>query len=90
MNDKIVWITGASSGIGEATALRFAKEGWKVAVSARRVELLNKLAENENIYSYPLDITDTIKIKVLVSPPNTPDISETCKALLGSPFCAIV
>ena len=52
MNDKIVWITGASSGIGEATALRFAKEGWKVAVSARRVELLNKLAENENIYSY--------------------------------------
>ena len=41
MNDKIVWITGASSGIGEATALRFAKEGWKVAVSARRVELLN-------------------------------------------------
>ena len=63
MNDKIVWITGASSGIGEATALRFAKEGWKVAVSARRVELLNKLAENENIYSYPLDITDTIKIK---------------------------
>ena len=38
MNDKIVWITGASSGIGEATALRFAKEGWKVAVSARRVE----------------------------------------------------
>ena len=51
MNDKIVWITGASSGIGEATALRFAKEGWKVAVSARRVELLNKLAENENIYS---------------------------------------
>ena len=63
MNDKVVWITGASSGIGEATALRFAKEGWKVAVSARRVELLNKLAENENIYSYPLDITDTIKIK---------------------------
>ena len=63
MNDKVVWITGASSGIGEATALRFSKEGWKVAVSARRVELLNKLAENENIYSYPLDITDTTKIK---------------------------
>ena len=56
MNDKIVWITGASSGIGEATALRFAKEGWKVAVSARRVELLNKLAENENIYSYLISI----------------------------------
>ena len=46
MNDKVVWITGASSGIGEATALRFAKEGWKVAVSARRVELLNTPAGN--------------------------------------------
>ena len=35
MNKKI-WITGASSGIGKALAIRFANEGWKVAVSARR------------------------------------------------------
>ena len=49
--------------MGVSLLYHLAKEGWKVAVSARRVELLNKLAENENIYSYPLDITDTIKIK---------------------------
>ena len=35
-NQKKIWITGASSGIGKALAERFALEGWKVAVSARR------------------------------------------------------
>ena len=56
MNKKTIWITGASSGIGEATARKFAKEGWKVIVSARRVELLDKLSSDENIFSYPLDV----------------------------------
>ena len=63
MNKKTIWITGASSGIGEATAIKFAKEGWKVIVSARRVELLDKLSVDENIFSYPLDVTDSDKAK---------------------------
>ena len=63
MNKKIIWITGASSGIGEATAIKFAKEGWKVIVSARRVELLDKLSIDENIFSYPLDVTDQVQTK---------------------------
>jgi NAD(P)-dependent dehydrogenase (short-subunit alcohol dehydrogenase family) len=29
-----IWITGASSGIGKALAIKFANEGWKVAISA--------------------------------------------------------
>ena len=37
---KKVWITGASSGIGRATAEKFSKEGWQVAVSARRKEMV--------------------------------------------------
>ena len=41
---KNIWITGASSGIGRTTALKFANEGWKVAVSARRKELLEELS----------------------------------------------
>ena len=60
---KKIWITGASSGIGKALAEKFAKENWKVAVSARREDLLKELAQNENISSFPLDVTDEQKIK---------------------------
>ncbi|MDC0903482.1 SDR family NAD(P)-dependent oxidoreductase [Pelagibacteraceae bacterium] len=56
-NQKKIWITGASSGIGKALADKFASEGWKVAVSARRKEILSEMAKNENIFSYPLDVT---------------------------------
>lgn len=62
-NQKKIWITGASSGIGKAVAEKFAREGWKVAVSARRKELLELLAKNENIFSFPLDVTDRNQIK---------------------------
>ena len=57
-NQKKIWITGASSGIGKALALKFAKEGWRVAISARRKELLDELAQDDNIFSFPLDVTD--------------------------------
>ena len=61
---KSIWITGASSGIGKALAIKFANEGWQVAASARREDLLNKIAEsNENISSFPLDVTDSEKCK---------------------------
>ena len=56
-NQKKIWITGASSGIGKAVAEKFAAEGWMVAASARRQEILNKMAENQNILAYPLDVT---------------------------------
>ena len=62
-NQKKIWITGASSGIGKAVAEKFAKENWKVAISARRTELLNELAKNKNIFSYPADVTDSVKIQ---------------------------
>ena len=59
---KKIWITGASSGIGKAVAEKFANEGWKVAVSARRKELLDELAKNPNIASFPLDVTNRDQI----------------------------
>ena len=63
MNNKSIWITGASSGIGKALALKFAKEGWKVAISARRENLLNEISQsNENIIPFPLDVTDSEKV----------------------------
>ena len=60
-NQKKVWVTGASSGIGKAVAEKFAKENWKVAISARREELLNDMAKNSNIFAYPMDVTDQNK-----------------------------
>ena len=71
-NQKKIWITGASSGIGKAAAEKFAKEGWKVAVSARRKELLDELAKDQNITSFPLDVTNRDQInKVFKSILNT-------------------
>ena len=58
MVNKKIWITGASSGIGKALAEKFALEGWKVAISARRKEILDQMAKDTNISSYPLDVTD--------------------------------
>src|SRR5882724_9465857 len=45
LSGKIALVTGASSGIGEATALALAAEGARVAIAARRVQRLNDLAE---------------------------------------------
>jgi short-subunit dehydrogenase len=62
--NKNIWITGASSGIGKALAIKFANEGWKVAASARRENLLKELnQENENIHPFPLDVTNTDQCK---------------------------
>ena len=61
---KVIWITGASSGIGRALAIKFVNEGWIVAASARRELLLNELNKKyPNIYSFPLDVTDSKKCK---------------------------
>jgi len=67
MNDKkVIWITGASSGIGRSLALKFANNGWMVAASARRENLLQKLHnENENIHSFPLDVTNSEQCKTV-------------------------
>ena len=50
MNKKTIWITGGSTGIGKALAIKFASEGWNVAISARRENLLREISDNnENI-----------------------------------------
>ena len=61
---KVIWITGASTGIGKALALKFAKNDWIVAASARRENLLKELNEkNSNIYPFPLDVTNIAQCK---------------------------
>ncbi|MEX0923060.1 MAG: SDR family NAD(P)-dependent oxidoreductase [Rhodovibrionaceae bacterium] len=61
--NDVVWITGASSGLGRALALRFARAGAAVAASARDAAALQALSnEAENlrgsIAALPLDVTD--------------------------------
>ena len=61
MNKKTIWITGGSTGIGKALAIKFANEGWNVAISARRESLLEEIAENhQNINTYVLMMPDIL------------------------------
>jgi short-subunit dehydrogenase len=52
MKDKVVIVTGSSSGIGLATATKFAKMGAKVILAARSYELIRSVAENFNASGY--------------------------------------
>ena len=64
MNKKTIWITGGSTGIGKALAIKFANEGWNVAISARREQLLEEISNKyENISSFPLDVTNKSNCK---------------------------
>ena len=55
LEDKTAVVTGASSGIGAATAHTLAEAGARVAVGARRVE---QLPDREGFYAFDLDVTD--------------------------------
>jgi short-subunit dehydrogenase len=61
--DKIVWITGASSGIGEALAYALARQGAKLVLSARRESELNRVADACRLFGsmthvMPFDMID--------------------------------
>lgn len=57
---RVAVVTGASSGIGEATAIRLARAGMTVIAAARRNDRLQELADRHpNIHPYVLDVTDT-------------------------------
>jgi NADP-dependent 3-hydroxy acid dehydrogenase YdfG len=64
LKGKIVFVTGASSGIGAATALAFAGEGAKLLLAARRTDKLSEVAAEAiergatTVYSIPLDVRD--------------------------------
>jgi NAD(P)-dependent dehydrogenase (short-subunit alcohol dehydrogenase family) len=56
---RVVWITGASTGIGAEVAKQLAQAGVVVATSARKVDaLVDNAAGRPNIRPYPLDVTD--------------------------------
>ncbi|MGI9451734.1 MAG: SDR family NAD(P)-dependent oxidoreductase [Geminicoccaceae bacterium] len=68
---RLVWITGASSGIGRALALHMASLGDRVAVSARGEAELQALAREAegspgSIHVHPLDVTDAVDCEAIV------------------------
>lgn len=54
---KTIFITGASSGIGKATAILFAKQGWNVAATMRNPQNETELGQYPSIKVYALDVT---------------------------------
>ena len=72
--NKIIWISGASTGIGKATAIKFVKENWKVAASARdqkkltdlKKEILNKYGKSK-LWIFKCDIRERKQVERTVS-----------------------
>lgn len=70
--DGIDWVTGASSGIGRALALKLAREGRSVVASARDAKALDSLSAEADglpgrILALPLDITDSAAVDAAVA-----------------------
>ena len=68
LNGKVVWVTGATGAIGRQIALGFAREGARVAASARTPDALAALVDEINAgggdaMSVPLDVTDAAAVK---------------------------
>lgn len=64
--NQTIFITGASSGLGKATAKFFAAKGWSVVATMRNPEKETELTQIKNISILPLDITNLAQIKYTV------------------------
>ncbi|GGB96999.1 SDR family oxidoreductase [Dyadobacter sediminis] len=63
---KTIFITGASAGIGKATAKFFAAKGWHVIATMRKPENEKELNLLENVTLLPLDVNDPVQIRKTV------------------------
>jgi NADP-dependent 3-hydroxy acid dehydrogenase YdfG len=68
LGDKVAVVTGASSGIGEATARRLAGEGARVVLAARRTDRIQTLArELEEAIAVTTDMRDPEQVRALIA-----------------------
>ena len=90
---RVALITGASAGIGEATARVFADAGMRLALCARRADRLERLAgelraRGAEVAVFPLDVTDAAAVRGMVEPWRPASARWTCSSTTpaaGSP-----
>ncbi|QUS55074.1 SDR family NAD(P)-dependent oxidoreductase [Pseudovibrio brasiliensis] len=85
-HQKLVWIIGASSGIGASLAQLYAQSGWRVAVSARNEQKLKELAQDAIQFDVvPLDVTDSGQVAAVIQQfhdaGKLPDLTVYCSGL---------
>jgi hypothetical protein len=80
LGGKIVLVTGASSGIGQATARAFAEQGARLLLCARRLDKLTELSATldkaEDVYTFRLDVRDRAAVEATLA-----DLPEEWKAV---------
>ncbi len=73
LQGKIVFITGASSGIGRATAIAFAREGSRVLLCARRLDRLEELQQTlissgaQSVHIFKLDVQRRVEVETAIA-----------------------
>lgn len=78
MTPRTAVVTGASSGIGAATARLLAQDGWKVIVGARRIDRLEELAAQIGGTAHVLDVTDQASVDAFC------DVVDECHLLVNN------
>ncbi|MBW1817664.1 MAG: SDR family oxidoreductase [Deltaproteobacteria bacterium] len=88
---ETVFITGATSGFGEACAQRFAKEGWKLVLAARRTERLlalqKQLGGKSSVCVTTLDVRDPDAVRTALE--GLPDAFQSIDVLVNNAGLAL-
>ena len=79
MSSRIAVVTGASSGIGEATARSLAEAGYRVFCAARRADRIESLAAEIGGVAVPCDVTDAAAVEHLAA-----EIGGRCELLVNN------